>query len=108
MIPTLSRCERPCVAVESTAERRLQQGISSDDPDPLDDLSRFQAKMAAMELVLGVPIGRLPEENPAVREDVKRDVSVLLAEMIGGSPSEELIAEEVRQMAERLTSIGSG
>ncbi|MDR7035996.1 MULTISPECIES: hypothetical protein [Methylobacterium] len=82
--------------------------MNTNDPDTLDDLSRLHAKMVAMELVLGVLIGRLSEENPEVREDVKRDVSVLLADMAGGSPSEELIVEEVRRAADRLTSVAVG
>lgn len=74
-------------------------------PDPLDEMSRVQAKIAAMELVLGVLIGRLAEENPEIREDVRRDVSVLLADMAGGSESEELVVAEVRRAVALLTSV---
>ena len=68
-------------------------------------MSRLQAKFAAMEIVLGVLIGRLAEENPEIREDVKRDVAVLLADMAGGSESEELVVAEVRRAAALLTSV---
>lgn len=79
--------------------------MTEDLPDPLDEMSRLQAKFAAMEIVLGVLIGRLAEENPEIREDVKRDVAVLLADMAGGSESEELVVAEVRRAAALLTSV---
>ena len=73
--------------------------------EPLDAVSRLYAKMLAMEIVMGVLIGRLSEEDPEVREDVKRDVAVLLADMPIDGASEELIAGEVRRAAEALTSV---
>lgn len=79
--------------------------MTEDLTDPLDEMSRLQAKFAAMEIVLGVLIGRLAEENPEIREDVKRDVAVLLADMAGGSESEELVVAEVRRAAALLTSV---
>ncbi|AWN43645.1 hypothetical protein U8607_11185 [Methylobacterium durans] len=78
---------------------------STNDDDALDGMSRLQAKMVAMELVMGVLIARLSEENPEIREDVKRDVAVLLADMTGGSPSEELIVGEVRRAVAVMTSV---
>lgn len=79
-----------------------------DADDPLDDASRLHAKLAALEIVLGVLIGRLSEENPEIREDVKRDVAVLLADMAGGSESEEMIVAEVRRAADVLTGVAIG
>lgn len=79
--------------------------MTDDLSEPLDEMSRLQAKFAAMELVLGVLIGRLAEENPEIREDVRRDVSVLLADMAGGSESEELVVAEVRRAVTLLTSV---
>lgn len=77
----------------------------TDDAAPLDDLSRLYAKMVAMEVVVSVLIGRLSEDDPEVREDVKRDVAVLLADMPIDGRSEALIAAEVRRAAETLTSV---
>jgi hypothetical protein len=79
--------------------------MTEDQPEPLDEMTRLQAKFAAMEIVVGVLIGRLAEENPEIREDVKRDVSVILADMAGGSESEELVVAEVRRAAALLTSV---
>ncbi|GJD58065.1 hypothetical protein [Methylobacterium dankookense] len=79
--------------------------MTEDQPEPLDEMTRLQAKFAAMEIVVGVLIGRLSEENPEIREDVKRDVSVILADMAGGSESEELVVAEVRRAAALLTSV---
>ncbi len=76
--------------------------------DALDEGSRLHAKIAALEIVLGVLIGRLSEENPEIREDVKRDVSVLLADMAGGSESEEMIVAEVRRAAHVITGVAIG
>lgn len=86
----------------------MEPGMNSNDPDDLDDMSRLNAKIVAMELVLGVLIGRLSEENPEIREDVRRDVSVLLADMAGGSEGEEQIVEEVRRAVGVLTSVSVG
>ncbi|MCJ2014984.1 hypothetical protein [Methylobacterium sp. J-076] len=82
--------------------------MNANDPEPLDDFTRLYAKMTAMEIVLGVLIGRLSEENPEVREDVKRDVAVILAELPIGGPSEELIATEVKRAAGVLTNVSVG
>lgn len=79
--------------------------MTETDAEPLDAVSRLYAKMLAMEIVMGVLIGRLSEEDPEVREDVKRDVAVLLADMPIDGPSEEMIAAEVRRAAEALTSV---
>ena len=79
--------------------------MSEPDDEPLDAVSRLYAKMLAMEIVMGALIGRLSEEDPEVREDVKRDVAVLLADMPIDGASEELIAAEVRRAAEALTSV---
>ncbi len=82
--------------------------MNSNDPDDLDDMSRLNAKIVAMEIVLGALIGRLSEENPEVREDVRRDVSVLLADMAVGSEGEEQIVEEIRRAVGVLTSVSVG
>ncbi len=82
--------------------------MNSNDLEPLDDFTRLHAKMSAMEIVLGVLIGRLSEENPEIREDVKRDVALILAELPLDSPSEELMAAEVKRAAEVLTSVSMG
>lgn len=82
--------------------------MNTNDPEPLDDFTRLYAKMTAMEIVLGVLIGRLSEENPEVREDVKRDVAVILAELPLDTPSEELMASEVKRAADVLTSVSFG
>ena len=79
--------------------------MSQTDDEPLDAVSRLYAKVLAVEIVMGVLIGRLSEEDPEVREDVKRDVAVLLADMPIDGASEELIAAEVRRAAEALTSV---
>ncbi|AWN36945.1 hypothetical protein [Methylobacterium radiodurans] len=85
------------------------RGGQDDAPDEaLDEGSRLHAKIAALEIVLGVLIGRLSEENPEIREDVKRDVSVLLADMAGGSESEEMIVAEVRRATDVLTGVAIG
>ncbi len=81
--------------------------MNENDPG-LDDLSRLHSKMVAMELVLGVLIGRLAEENPEVREDVRRDVAVLLADMAGGSEGEDQIVDEIRRATDVLTSVSVG
>lgn len=80
--------------------------MTEHDDEPLDTVSRLYAKMVAMEIVMGVLIGRLSEEDPEVREDVKRDVAVLLADLPIDGRSEELIAAEVRRAADALTSVG--
>lgn len=82
--------------------------MNSNDPEPLDDFTRLHAKMSAMEIVLGVLIGRLSEENPEIREDVKRDVAVILAELPLDGRSEELMAAEVKRAADVLTSVSIG
>lgn len=79
--------------------------MSEKDAEPLDDVSRLYAKMVAMEVVMSVLIGRLSEEDPEVREDVKRDVAVILADMPIDGRSEELIAAEVRRAADALTGM---
>ncbi len=79
--------------------------MNTNDPEPLDDFTRLYAKMTAMEIVLSVLIGRLSEENPEVREDVKRDVAVILGELPLETPSEELMAAEVKRAADVLTSV---
>jgi hypothetical protein len=86
----------------------MEPGMNSNDPDDLDDMSRLNAKIVAMEIVLGALIGRLSEENPEVREDVRRDVSVLLADMAVGSEGEEQIVEEIRRAVGVLTSVSVG
>lgn len=78
---------------------------NADDAEPLDDVSRLYAKMVALEVVVSVLIGRLSEEDPEVREDVKRDVAVILADMPIDGRSEELIAAEVRRAADALTGV---
>lgn len=85
----------------------MEPGMNQNDPG-LDDLSRLHAKMVALELVLGVLVGRLSEDNPEIREDVRRDVSVLLADMAGGSEGEEQVVAEVRRAVEVLTSVAVG
>ena len=85
----------------------MESGMNENDPG-LDDVSRLHAKMVAMELVLGVLIGRLAEENPEVREDVRRDVAVLLADMAGGSESEDQVVDEIRRATDVLTSVAVG
>ena len=80
----------------------------ANEPEPLDDFTRVHAKLSALEIVLGVLIGRLSEENPEIREDVKRDVAAILADMPVEGPSEELIVTEVRRAAELLTSVSIG
>ena len=82
--------------------------MNSNDPAEMDDFIRLHAKMSALEIVLGVLIGRLSEENPEIREDVKRDVAVILAAMPIDGPSEELIAAEVKRAASVLTSVSIG
>lgn len=79
--------------------------MTEHDDEPLDTVSRLYAKMVAMEIVMGVLIGRLSEEDPEVREDVKRDVAVLLADMPIDGRSEAMIAAEVRRAADALTSV---
>lgn len=74
----------------------------------LDDFTRLHAKMTALEIVMGVLIGRLSEENPEIREDVKRDVAVILSDLPIDGPSEELITAEVKRAAEILTSVSIG
>ena len=91
-----------------TSDRRMATmgpDGNANDEEPLDDLSRLYAKMVALEIVMGVLIGRLSEEDPEVREDVKRDVAVILADMPIDGRSEELIAAEVRRAADALTSV---
>jgi hypothetical protein len=85
-----------------------RDGPEGGQDDALDEGSRLHAKIAALEIVLGVLIGRLSEENPEIREDVKRDVSVLLADMAGGSESEEMIVAEVRRATDVLTGVAIG
>ncbi len=76
--------------------------------DQLDDFSRLYAKMSALEIVVGVLIGRLSEENPEIREDVRRDVAVILADLPVDGPSEELITAEVKKAADVLLSVSIG
>jgi hypothetical protein len=76
--------------------------------DPLDDFSRLHAKMSALEIVVGVLIGRLSEDNPEIREDVRRDVAVILADLPVDGPSEELITTEVKKAADVLLSVSIG
>jgi hypothetical protein len=82
--------------------------MNANEPEPLDDFTRVHAKLSALEIVLGVLIGRLSEENPEIREDVKRDVAAILFDMPIEGPSEELIVTEVRRAAELLTSVSIG
>ncbi len=76
--------------------------------DPLDDFSRLHAKMSALEIVVGVLVGRLSEDNPEIREDVRRDVAVILADLPVDGPSEELITTEVKKAADVLLSVSIG
>lgn len=82
--------------------------MNANDPEPVDDFTRLHAKISALEIVLGVLIGRLSEENPEVREDVKRDVAVILGDLPIDGPSEEMIATEVKRAADVLTSVSIG
>ncbi|MCJ2057256.1 hypothetical protein MKL09_11895 [Methylobacterium sp. J-048] len=82
--------------------------MNANEPEPLDDFTRVHAKLSALEIVLGVLIGRLSEENPEIREDVKRDVAAILSDMPIEGPSEELIVTEVRRAAGLLTSVSIG
>ncbi|MCJ2139622.1 hypothetical protein [Methylobacterium sp. E-066] len=82
--------------------------MNANEPEPLDDFTRVHAKLSALEIVLGVLIGRLSEENPEIREDVKCDVAAILSDMPIEGPSEELIVTEVRRAAELLTSVSIG
>lgn len=82
--------------------------MNENNAEPLDDFSRLYAKMSALEIVMGVLIGRLSEENPEIREDVRRDVAVILADLPVDGPSEELISAEVKRAAEILTSVSIG
>ncbi|MCB4801435.1 hypothetical protein QO001_003296 [Methylobacterium brachiatum] len=82
--------------------------MTDNEPEQLDDFTRVHAKLSALEIVLGVLIGRLSEENPEIREDVKRDVAAILSDMPVEGPSEELIVTEVRRAAELLTSVSIG
>lgn len=79
--------------------------MNANDEEPFDAVSSLYAKMLAMEIVMGVLIGRLSEQDPEVREDVKRDVAVILADMPLDGPSEEAIAAKVRRAADALTSV---
>lgn len=82
--------------------------MNENDTDQLDDFSRLYAKMSALEIVVGVLIGRLSEENPEIREDVRRDVAVILADLPVDGPSEELISAEVKKAADVLLSVSIG
>jgi hypothetical protein len=82
--------------------------MNENDPEPLDDFTRLHAKMSALEIVVGVLVGRLSEENPEIREDVRRDVAVILADLPIDGPSEELITAEVKRAAEVLLSVSIG
>lgn len=82
--------------------------MNENDADELDPISQIQAKMVAIEIVLGVVIGRLSEDNPEVREDVRRDVDVLLADLPIDGPSEQLLGDAVRNAAGRLLSVRVG
>ena len=53
-------------------------------------------------------VGRLSEENPEIREDVKRDVAAILSDLPIDGPSEEMIAAEVCRAAAVLTSVSIG
>jgi hypothetical protein len=87
---------------------RTEQAMTANEPEPLDEFTRLHAKLSALEIVLGVLIGRLSEENPEIREDVKRDVAAILSDMPIDGPSEEMIAGEVRRAAAVLTSVSIG
>lgn len=82
--------------------------MNENDAEPLDDFSRLHAKMSALEIVVGVLIGRLSEENPEIREDLRRDVAVILADLPIDGPSEELITAEVKKAANILLSVSIG
>ncbi|APT30299.1 hypothetical protein MCBMB27_01008 [Methylobacterium phyllosphaerae] len=86
----------------------MEQAMTAHEPEPLDDFTRLHAKLSALEIVLGVLIGRLSEENPEIREDVKRDVAAILSDMPIDGPSEEMIAAEVCRAAAVLTSVSIG
>ncbi|WP_449410074.1 hypothetical protein [Methylobacterium komagatae] len=86
----------------------MEQLMNENDPGEVDDFTRLHAKMSALEIVLGVLIGRLSEENPEIREDVKRDVAVILGDLPIDGPSEELIAAEVKRAADVLMSVSIG
>ncbi|MCJ2026327.1 hypothetical protein [Methylobacterium sp. J-067] len=74
----------------------------------MDVFTGLHSKMSALEIVLGFLIGRLSEEIPEMREDVKRDVAVILGDLPIDGPSEELIAAEVKRAADVLTSVSIG
>jgi hypothetical protein len=86
----------------------MEQAMTANEPEPLDEFTRLHAKLSALEIVLGVLIGRLSEENPEIREDVKRDVAAILSDMPIDGASEEMIADEVRRAAAVLTSVSIG
>ena len=81
--------------------------MNENEDDALDEMTRLQAKTAAMGLVLSTLIGRIAEEMPEVREDVQRDVARILATMPIESPSERLITDEVTRAAEALMSVSN-
>lgn len=82
--------------------------MNENETEPLDDFTRLYAKLSALEIVVGALVGRLSEENPEVREDVRRDVAVILADLPIDGPSEELISAEVKKAAEILLSVSIG
>lgn len=106
-LPIPTRLPRGALAVDSPTYA-AERPMNANDPDPVDDFTRLHAKMSALEIVLGVLIGRLSEENPEIREDVKRDVAVILGDLPIDGPSEELIAAEVKRAADVLTSVSIG
>lgn len=81
--------------------------MNENEDGALDDMTRLQAKTAAMGLVLSTLIGRIAEDMPEVREDVQRDVARILATMPIESPSERLITDEVTRAAESLMSVSN-
>lgn len=81
--------------------------MNENEEGALDEMTRLQAKTAAMGLVLSALIGRLAEEMPEVREDVQRDVARILATMPIESPSERLITDEVTRAAEALMGVSN-
>lgn len=86
----------------------MEPTMNEDNDEPLDDFSRLHAKMSALEIVVGILIGRLSEENPEIREDVRRDVAVILADLPIDGPSEELITADVKKAADILLSVSIG
>ena len=55
--------------------------MTANEPEPLDEFTRLHAKLSALEIVLGVLIGRPSEENPEIREDVNPAVAATLSDL---------------------------